>query len=132
MREEQEGEGRSAIENTETDEDATDEDEMEGDGTMAVVKRVDAAIGSGGGGGAVAACGGRAAPAAEWQVNLGRSFKAYESAAVQSAIEAAWQADKAETEVTVRGSTYLIKFGSMVQQVKDDPSRWRSVRRHIS
>ena len=68
-----------------------------------------------------------------WEVLLGKQFKAYEEAAVQDQIEAAWLADEDQVEVTVRGSCYMLRISAseMVQEAKGDPSRWRSIRRVV-
>ena len=62
-------------------------------------------------------------------VLLGGSYKAYD-AAVAAKIEAAWAEDDPEVEVRLRGAPYVITLrGEFRQEVKGDPSRWRSVRR---
>ena len=68
-----------------------------------------------------------------WEVLLGKQFKAYEEAAVQDQIEAAWLADEDQVEVMVRGSCYVLRISAseMVQEAKGDPSRWRSIRRVV-
>ena len=63
------------------------------------------------------------------EVLLGGSYKAYD-ASVAAKIEAAWAEDDPEVEVRLRGAPYVITLrGEFRQEVKGDPSRWRSVRR---
>ena len=77
---------------------------------------------------AAAAAAPAAAPAS-WEVLLGGSYKPYD-AAVAAKIEAAWAEDDPEVEVRLRGAPYVITLrGEFRQEVKGDPSRWRSVRR---
>ena len=66
---------------------------------------------------------------ARWQVQLGGSFKDFKDAEVHHTIETAWASDAPDAEVEVYGATYLILFSKMRQVLKDDQSRWRSVRR---
>ena len=70
-----------------------------------------------------------ASPNSRWEVTLGNQWKAYDSV-VQRQLEAAHVAREAQVEVTLRGEAYVVKLkGDMVQEKKDDPTRWRAVRR---
>ena len=62
-------------------------------------------------------------------MTLGAAWREYD-AATQATLEAAWAGGVTAVEVTLRGTVYVVQVtGDMVQQQKDDPSRWRAVRR---
>ena len=73
------------------------------------------------------------APAAgRWEVSLGGSWRAYDGS-VQKVLEEAWRKDKVEVSVEIRGQEYVVRLkGQLVQEVKGDASRWRSVRRKVA
>ena len=62
-------------------------------------------------------------------MTLGGAWREYD-AATQATLEAAWAGGQSAVEVKLRGTVYVISLtGEMVQQQKDDPARWRAVRR---